>query len=185
MQSWWEFKNIILYKKIKNIKDISIQEPRPVAKGKTFIGIRNISLNCCTSLYLVSESGLSVFLLKRMLIRTVCSDVMQRLSWCLWSETGTGGLMRPSLQRSYDSGELFRLQKGSSSFLQRVLSGVSLVLLWPVVKGVLSFDGERDHTQSDAVICNWLPAQRTLLAAILLYLFTLISPFSPGVSAGH
>ncbi len=81
--------------------------------------------------------------------------------------------------------ELFKLQNGSSSSFQRVLSGVSLVLLWPVVKGVLSFDGERDHTQSNAVICNWLSAQRTLLDAILLYLFTLISAFSPGVSAGH
>lgn len=62
---------------------------------------------------------------------------------------------------------------------------VSLVLLWSVVMGVLSSDGERDHTQSDVVICNWLPARRTLLAAIPLYLFTLISPFSPEVSAGQ
>lgn len=72
----------------------------------------------------------------------------------------------------------------SSSFL-RVFSVVSLVLLWSVVMGVLSSDGERDHTQSDVVICNWLPARRTLLAAIPLYQFALISLFSPEVSAGQ
>lgn len=77
------------------------------------------------------------------------------------------------------------LRCGTSSSFLHVFAVVSLVLLWSVVMGVLSSERERDHTQSDVVICNWLPARRTLLAAIPLYLFTLISPFSPEVSAGQ
>ncbi len=94
-------------------------------------------------------------------------DVSRTLLVCYevrWGQKAMTGPSRNGQMRT------FQTPKWLFFFLSSVSwAGCPWFLLWPVVKGVLSFDGERDHTQSNAVICM-VACQRTLLAAFFLSL---------------